>query len=100
MKSTYTISFLTGVIRLAHTEKSYNTIEEIVNSSLYDKPFKQHTELALKHKFIPPKNKWIHVGNVCEERMKLKPLIVLHDYATIVHNAGVYNWLNLISLGA
>lgn len=95
MKSTYTISFLTGLIRLAHADKCFNTLEEIVNYQQVDRPFKQYTDKALKQGLKSPVANWYYYAKGGENKITKENCM---GYSQTIHNAGVYGHLNMLTL--
>lgn len=98
MESTYTISFLMGLIRLSHANRYFNSLAEIVSYNQVDRPFKQYTDKALEQGFKPPLDEWFYPGKDCLEKIT-KENCYRGLYDQTIHNTGVYFWLNLISLG-
>lgn len=99
MKSTYTISFLTALVRLAHADKCFNSLAEIVSYQQVDRPFKQYTERALANGFKPPiDGKWFYPGKMYERIITKENVYI--KYATVIHNNGAHSWLNMLDAEA
>lgn len=93
--STYVISLLTYLIRIAHSKESFASFEQLVNNNVLtavDNPFKQFFPRIMLNKFKNPANHWCYLGknytvSTGEEARK---------YGLAIHNCGCFNVLNTI----
>jgi len=95
--STYRISFLTGMIRIAHSEGRFNSLAELYEKypeRSRDKPFYHFQDAALlENGFKSPIDGWMFHGK--DKPMPTQDTVSMYT----VHDNGVYSIRNFMKLG-
>lgn len=98
--STYIISFLTYLIRIAHKNSVCESFKQLTLESAnvkVDQPFRYHHNAIMAASFeAPVKDEWILVGKTYKDLIMNGKSIF---YSTSIHNAGCYNWMYSIKNG-
>ena len=98
--STYTISFLTYLIRIAHKNSVCESFKQLTlesANSKVDQPFSHHHDAIMVASFeAPVKDEWILVGKTFKDRIMSGESV---GYSSSIHNAGCYSWMYQIKNG-
>lgn len=99
LESTYIISWLTYIIRIAHCGKAYETYEEFSNNCPtkdIDNPMGKYQNIAFEQSFKQPTDGWFYLGKKYNEGVIAANA---QGYAYAIHNNGVADWQGKLALG-